>query len=85
VAYPSLTTLALFQQEDMPPRIRAPRVAARLTPCPVAEHLAESTVWVEHRTLLAGDDDVRAIARAITRIQRHAVDIAVMMGANVAG
>jgi dTDP-4-amino-4,6-dideoxygalactose transaminase len=85
VCYPSLTTLALFQRDDMPPRIRAPRIAARLTPCPRAEHAATSTVWIEHRTLLAGEDDVHGIVRAVQRIQRHAVDVALAMGANVAG
>ncbi len=85
VAYPSLTTLALFQHDELPPRIRAPRVGARLTPCPNAERIAASTVWVEHRALLASEDEVRGIARTIERIQRHAVDIVQMMGANVAG
>ncbi|HEY3832374.1 MAG TPA: DegT/DnrJ/EryC1/StrS family aminotransferase [Acidimicrobiia bacterium] len=85
VSYPSLTTLALFQRDDMPPRVRAPRIAARLTPCPHAEHIAASTVWVEHRTLLAAEADVRAIVRAVERIQRHAVDVVLMFGANVAG
>ncbi len=76
VCYPSLTTLALFRHEELPPRVRAPRVAARLTPCPRAEHIAESTVWVEHRTLLASEPAVRAITTAVERIQRHAADIA---------
>ena len=78
VAYPSLTTLALFQRDELPPRIRAPRVAVRLTPCPRAEHIAASTVWLEHRTLLAGEDQVRSIAAAVgadpTPRRRHRGD-----------
>jgi dTDP-4-amino-4,6-dideoxygalactose transaminase len=73
--YPSLTTLALFQTDDLPPRVREPHVAVRRMPCPRAEHAAETTVWVEHRALLASEERVTAIAGAVERIQRHAPTI----------
>ena len=42
---------------------------------PVAEHAAASTVWLEHRILLADRDRVLRVAEAAARIQEHAAAI----------
>ncbi len=80
VSYPSLTTLALFGEGRLGPRARADQSAVRLTPCPRAELAASSTVWIEHRVLLADKAQVLDIARAIERIQQHAASIVAAVG-----
>jgi len=82
VSYPSLNELALFREGRFGPRLRAAApsgdyAAVRL---PVAEHAARSTVWLEHRLLLADEDDVLDVARAARRIQHHAAEVAEEMG-----
>lgn len=42
---------------------------------PVAEHAAASTVWMEHRLLLADRDRVLRVAHAAARIHEHAAAI----------
>ena len=41
----------------------------------VAEHAAASTVWMEHRVLLADRDRVLRVAEAAARIHEHAAAI----------
>ncbi|MFM7064223.1 MAG: DegT/DnrJ/EryC1/StrS family aminotransferase [Actinomycetes bacterium] len=82
VSYPSLHELALFREGRFGPRLRAaaPSVDYAAVRLPVAEHAARSTVWLEHRLLLADEDDVLDVARAARRIQHHAAEVAEEMG-----
>ncbi len=77
VSYPSLSDLALFREGNFGPRLRAsaPTVDYASLHLPVAEHAAASTVWLQHRLLLADREDVLDVARAAARIQAHAADI----------
>jgi dTDP-4-amino-4,6-dideoxygalactose transaminase len=77
VSYPSLSDLALFREGNFGPRLRAsaPTVDYASLHLPVAEHAAASTVWLQHRLLLADREDVLDVARAAARIQTHAADI----------
>lgn len=74
VSYPALNTLKVFREGAFAPRIRRPArpVDWKTLSLPVAEHLAASTVWLQHRLLLASRDDVLDVARAATRIHHHA-------------
>ncbi len=78
VSYPSLSDLALFREGNFGPRLRASARAVDYASLhlPVAEHAAASTVWLQHRLLLADREDVLDVARAAARIQAHAADIA---------
>ena len=78
VSYPSLSDLALFRAQNFAPtrRVSAPAIDYASLHVPVAEHLADSTVWLQHRILLAARDDVLRVAEAAARIQRHAAAIA---------
>jgi hypothetical protein len=41
--------------------------------CPVAERAcATEAVWLSHNALMAGEDEIHAIARAIQKVQRRA-------------
>ena len=77
VSYPSLNELALFRHSNFGPRLRAsaPAIDYRSVHLPHSEHAARSTVWLEHRILLADREDVLDVARAATRIQHHASTI----------
>ncbi len=77
VSYPSLNELAVFRNANFGPRLRAsaPTVDYSSLHLPVAEHAARSTVWLQHRLLLAERDHVLDVARAAERIQRHASHI----------
>lgn len=74
VSYPSLSDLAVFREQRFGPRLRAgaPRVDFEHLHLPVAEAAAGSTVWLQHRLLLADRDDVLDVARAVERIGAHA-------------
>ena len=78
VSYPSLTDLAVFRNRNFAPRLRehAPTIEYSTQHLPRAEHAAASTVWLQHRLLLAEREDVLDVARAVARIQAHAADIA---------
>jgi dTDP-4-amino-4,6-dideoxygalactose transaminase len=78
VSYPSLNELTLFRQGNFGPRLRAsaPTIDYRQVHLPRSEHAARSTVWLQHRLLLADRDDVLDVARAAAKIQRHARRIA---------
>jgi dTDP-4-amino-4,6-dideoxygalactose transaminase len=78
VSYPSLTDLAVFRNRNFAPRLRehAPTIDYSTQHLPRAEHAAASTVWLQHRLLLADREDVLDVARAVARIQAHAADIA---------
>ena len=78
VSYPSLTDLAVFRNRNFAPRLRehAPTIDYSTQHLPRAEHAAASTVWLQHRLLLAEREDVLDVARAVARIQAHAADIA---------
>ena len=78
VSYPSLTDLAVFRNRNFAPRLRehAPSIDYSTQHLPRAEHAAASTVWLQHRLLLAEREDVLDVARAVARIQAHAADIA---------
>ena len=52
---------------------------------PRAEHAAASTVWLEHRLLLADREDVLDVARAAARIQSHAAEIVAAVPVTAAG
>jgi dTDP-4-amino-4,6-dideoxygalactose transaminase len=77
VAYPSLTDLAVFRHEHFAPRLRAssPTFDYASLQLPVAEHAAASTVWLQHRMLLADRADVMDVATAVRRVQAHASEI----------
>jgi dTDP-4-amino-4,6-dideoxygalactose transaminase len=77
VSYPALNTLQVFRDGAFAPRIRRPTrpIDWATLSLPVAERLADSTVWLEHRLLLASRDDVLDVARAAQRIHRHAREI----------
>ena len=79
VSYPSLTDLAVFRNRNFAPRLRehAPTIDYSTQHLPRAEHAAASTVWLQHRLLLAEREDVLDVARAVARIQAHAADIVV--------
>jgi len=62
VSYPSLGDLELFAGHDRPP-------------LPVAVNAAATTVWVEHRTLLARRESVLDVARAVEKIQAGAAEL----------
>ncbi len=73
VSYPSLTELTLFRTRNFAPRLRnlAPDVDYPSLHLPRAEHAAVTTVWLQHRILLANREDVLDVARAVSRIQVH--------------
>jgi dTDP-4-amino-4,6-dideoxygalactose transaminase len=78
VSYPSLGELAVFRVRNFGPRLRshAPSFDDTALRLPRAEHAAASTVWLQHRLLLAERDDVLDVARAAARIPAHASEIA---------
>lgn len=78
VSYPSLSDLSVFRHEHFAPRLRdhAPTVDYAHLHLPRAEHAAASTVWLQHRILLAEPDVVLDVARAVARIHDHADAIA---------
>ena len=82
VSYPSLNELALFRTGEFGPRLRAsaPQIDYSSVRLPVAEHAAASTVWLQHRLLLADVEDVLDVARAVERIQQHADEIVTTTG-----
>lgn len=75
VSYPSLNTLGMFRDGAYGARLRnnAPDLTA--VSLPRSEHAAGSTVWMEHRVLLADGDAIDLVADAADRIQRHAAAI----------
>jgi dTDP-4-amino-4,6-dideoxygalactose transaminase len=77
VSYPSLSDLTIFRERNFGPRLRtsAPEIDYPSLHLPNAEHAAQSTVWLQHRLLLADRDDVLDVARAAERIQRHAAAV----------
>lgn len=74
VSYPSLNELEVFRRSNFGPRLRAaaPETDYASLRLPVAEHAARSTVWLQHRMLLAEPDQVVNVARAVKRIQQQA-------------
>ena len=77
VSYPALSDLAVFRQERFGPRLRehAPALGYRHLHLPNSERAAASTVWLQHRLLLAGREDVLDVARAVAKLQRHSVEL----------
>ncbi|MFM7685258.1 MAG: DegT/DnrJ/EryC1/StrS family aminotransferase [Actinomycetota bacterium] len=77
VSYPSLTDLSVFRNRNFAPRLRehAPTLDYSSMHLPRAEHAAQSTVWLQHRLLLADREDVLDVARAVARVHEHAADI----------
>jgi dTDP-4-amino-4,6-dideoxygalactose transaminase len=73
-SYRSLNTLEFFRESRFGRRMResAPRIDYGSTSLPHAEKAAESTVWLDHRLLLAGADDVLDVVRAASKIRAHA-------------
>jgi dTDP-4-amino-4,6-dideoxygalactose transaminase len=78
VSYPALNDLAVFRDRAFGARWRhsTPTTDLSNVHLPVAERAAGTTVWLQHRTLLADDDVVIDVARAVERIRRHAQAIA---------
>lgn len=74
VSYPSLNELALFRSGNFGPRLRssAPKLDYAAVHLPVSEHASRSTVWIEHRVLLAEREAVLDVAGAAAKIQQHA-------------
>lgn len=77
-SYPSLNALEVFREGRFEPRLRAsaPRIDYAALNLPRAQHAAATTVWLDHRMLLAEADDVLDIARAVSRIAAHAPAVA---------
>ncbi|MDX6376314.1 MAG: hypothetical protein QOE98_617 [Gaiellaceae bacterium] len=63
VSYPSLGDLELFASDDRPA-------------VPVAVNAAASTVWLEHRMLLARRESVLDVARAVEKVRDGAARLA---------
>jgi dTDP-4-amino-4,6-dideoxygalactose transaminase len=78
VSYPSLTDLSVFRDQRFGPRLRAsaPTIDYASLHLPHAEAAAASTVWLQHRLLLAERADVLDVARAVDKLRRHAPDLA---------
>ena len=74
VSYPSLNELAVFRSANFGPRLRtsAPTIDYASIRLPRAEAAAATTVWLQHRLLLAEREDVLDVARAVARISAHA-------------
>lgn len=77
--YKSITDFKLFREANFGPRLRAsaPKIDYSALSFPHAEHGATSTIWLDHRVLLAEPDDVLDVVRAIERIQAHAKAVSV--------
>jgi hypothetical protein len=77
VSYPSLSDLSVFRSANFGPRLRssAPAIDYASLHLPRAEAAAASTVWLQHRLLLAEREDVLDVARAVARIQSRAGDL----------
>lgn len=82
VSYPSLSELELFRRGTFGPRLRASSPAARYgnLHLPAAEKAAASTVWLQHRLLLAEEAEALRLIPALRRIQAHAARIAASPG-----
>ena len=80
VSYPSLSELELFRRQNFGARFRQtpPAVSYSNLRLPRAEQAAASTVWLQHRLLLATPEAVLEVAAAVERIQRHARQVAAM-------
>jgi dTDP-4-amino-4,6-dideoxygalactose transaminase len=78
VSYPSLTDLSVFREHRFGPRLRAnaPTIDYRHHHLPHAEAAATSTVWLQHRLLLADREAVLDVARAVEKLRRHAIELA---------
>lgn len=76
--YKSLNDFKLFREANFGPRLRgsAPKVDYAALTLPHAEHAAASTIWLDHRVLLAGPEDALDVVRAISRIQAHSKAVA---------
>jgi dTDP-4-amino-4,6-dideoxygalactose transaminase len=74
VSYPALNDLSIFRTGNFAPRLRSrsPSIDYATLHLPHAEHAAASTVWLQHRLLLATREDVLDVARAAARIQAAA-------------
>ena len=77
VSYPSVTDLAVFRNQQFGPRLRAhaPTIDYRNLHLPHAEAAASSTVWLQHRLLLADRHDVLDVARAVAKLHHHAASL----------
>jgi hypothetical protein len=77
LSYPSLSDLALFRTNNFAPRLQTlgASIDYAMVHLSRAERAAASTVWLQHRLLLADLDDVLDVARAAARIQAHAAEI----------
>jgi dTDP-4-amino-4,6-dideoxygalactose transaminase len=62
VSYPSLGDLELFAGDERPP-------------LPVAVNAAATTVWLQHRMLLARRESVLDVARAVEKVQAGAAEL----------
>ena len=67
----------MFRKRSFSPTRRrsAPAIDYPNLHLPVAEHAAASTVWMEHRLLLADRERVLRVAHAAARIHEHAAAI----------
>jgi dTDP-4-amino-4,6-dideoxygalactose transaminase len=77
VSYPSLSDLDVFRNGNFAPtrRSSAPALDNANQHQPVSEAAAASTVWIEHRVLLADRERVLRVAEAAARIREHAATI----------
>ena len=78
VSYPSLSDLSVFRNQNFGPRRRdhAPRLDYTELQLPRAEQAAASTVWLQHRLLLASLQDTLDVALAVEKIHDYAARIA---------
>jgi len=72
--YKSLNDFKLFAERNFGPRLRAgtPSIDYGAQRFPNAERAAERTIWLDHRILLAPEEDVRDVVDAIERIKASA-------------
>lgn len=85
-SYPSHTDLALFPNEHFGPRLRTSTLGTDYADLhlPVAGAASRSTVWLQHRLLLADAGDVLDVVVAARRIQQHATAVTRAAAASMA-
>lgn len=75
IAYPAIHRTPVFRSRAFGPRWRP---CDPLLPdynqvqCPAAEEIGEHSIWLHHRVLLGGEEDISELVAGINKIQHHA-------------